>query len=183
METKANVVNGVDVGAVQKTVETLKGKPELGRSRFHIKNRWIKGGHNQTTITDFFAAGQDIAHEHPFTLDADEPAVLAGTDKGPNPVEHLLNALAGCVTTSMVYHAAIRGIVIEELQSELEGDIDLRGFLGIEKNVRNGYQNIRVKFKVKSDAKPDKLKALCKFSPTYDVITHGTSVDIEVEKM
>jgi uncharacterized OsmC-like protein len=97
-------------------------------------------------------------------------------------VEHLLNALAGCVTTSMVAHAAVRGIHIDALESELEGDIDLRGFLGLADDVPKGFTNIRVKFKVKSDeSNMEKLKSLAAFSPVYNTLTHGVKVDIQIE--
>lgn len=114
--------------------------------------------------------------------DADEPAILVGTDKGANPVEYVLHALAACLTTSMVYHAAARGIRIEELESQLEGDLDLRGFMSIGPDVRKGYQNIRVTFKVKSDAPAEKLKELCQFSPVFDTIRNPVAVAIDVQK-
>jgi uncharacterized OsmC-like protein len=115
-------------------------------------------------------------------LHADEPPILAGGDEGANPVEHLLNALASCVTTSLVAHAAVQGIHIESLESELEGDIDLRGFLGLAPDVPKGYTNIRVKFKVKTDSENvKKLKKLASFSPVYNTLINGTKVDIEIE--
>ncbi|MGD8334558.1 MAG: OsmC family protein, partial [Desulfobacterales bacterium] len=130
----------------------------------------------------FYGTNQEISHLKTFELDCDEPPVLAGEDLGANPVEHLLNALAGCLTSTLVYHAAIRGIKIDELESELEGDLDLRGFLGLSKDVRKGYQNIRVNFKVKTDAENlNRLKALSKLSPVFDVTSHGTNVDIKIE--
>jgi uncharacterized OsmC-like protein len=115
-------------------------------------------------------------------MDADEPAILAGNDEGANPVEHLLHALASCLTTSMVAHAAVRGIPVEEVESELEGDIDLRGFLGLAPDVPKGYTDIRVKFRVK--AKPEDLNMLRKlvtFSPVFNTISQGANVDIDVE--
>jgi uncharacterized OsmC-like protein len=109
--------------------------------------------------------------------------VLAGTDLGANPVEHLLRALAGCMMTTMVYHAALRGIKIEELEMDLEGDLDLRGFLGLSDDVRKGYENIRVNFRVKTDGEDlNRLKALSRLSPVYDVTTKGTKVDISIER-
>ena len=124
-----------------------------------------------------------MTHREEFHLDADEPPVLAGEDQGASPVEHLLNALAACMTTSMVYHAAVRGIQIEALESELEGDIDMRDFTGLAPEVRKGYQAIRVKFKVKTDeANLEKLKALTEFSPVFDVVSNGTQVDVTIEK-
>ncbi len=176
-------VNGVSIKTMVETVNRLKQDPELARFRFRLKNRWFDCGHNRSAISDFYGAKQAIAHAKTFELDSDEPPALAGQDKGANPVEHLLNALAACLTTTMVYHAALRGIRIEELESELEGDIDLRGFLGISSEVRRGYQNIRVKFKVKTDAENlERLKALSKLSPVFDVVSHGTKVDVTVEE-
>jgi uncharacterized OsmC-like protein len=178
-----NLVNGVNMDALEGTVNAIQENPELGESRFHIHNKWIRGGYNRTNVTDFFSAGKDIFHRQTFELDADEPPVLGSEDKGANPVEHLLHALAACVTTSMVCHAAIRGIRIDELESELEGNIDLRGFLGLSQDVRKGYRNIRINFKVKTDEENlEKLEALAKFSPVFDIVSNGTSVDIQIEK-
>lgn len=116
-------------------------------------------------------------------MEADEPPILAGKDQGPNPVEHLLHALASCLTSSIVYHAALRGIVIEELESQLEGDLDLQGFMGLSQDIRKGYQSIRVKFQVKTDTENlERLKELTRFSPVFDVVSHGTAVEIEIEK-
>ncbi|MHC4603050.1 MAG: OsmC family protein [Planctomycetota bacterium] len=176
-----NKVNGIDMDAMQSTVNAIREEPELGKCKFRVSNKWIGGNHNCSTITGFYGAKQEIAHKQRFELHADEPPILAGEDQGANPVEHLLNALAACVTTSMVAHAAVRGIHIEEVESELEGDIDLRGFLGLSNDVPKGYTNIRVKFKVKSDVdNMEKLKRLTEFSPVFNTITNGTSVDIQV---
>ena len=175
--------NGVDVGAVKELVANVQADPELAQCRFHIANKWISCGHNRSRVESFYGAKQDTCHERPFTLESDEPPVLAGTDKGPNPVEHLLNALAGCLTTTLVYHAAIRGIEIEELEAELDGDLDLQGFFGLSDEVRKGYQSIRVKFKVKTDEENvDKLKALSQLSPVFDVVSNGTNVDVSIQR-
>lgn len=177
-----NKVNGIDIDALQSTVNAIRQEPDLGKCKFRVSNKWIGGNHNCSTITGFYGAKQEIAHKQQFELHADEPPILAGQDQGANPVEHLLNALAACVTTSMVAHAAVRGIHIEEVESELEGDIDLRGFLGLSNDVPKGYTNIRVKFKVKSDVDDmEKLKSLTKFSPVFNTITNGANVDIQVE--
>jgi uncharacterized OsmC-like protein len=178
-----NLVNGVDMDALGNTVSAIQKRPELGESRFHIHNKWIRGGHNRSSVTDFFGAGQVMSHKQTFELEADEPPVLGSEDLGANPVEHLLHALAACVTTSMVCHSAVRGIRIDELESELEGEIDLRGFLGLSQDVRKGYQNIRINFKIKTDEENlEKLKALTQFSPVFDVVSNGTSVDIQMER-
>jgi uncharacterized OsmC-like protein len=177
------IVNGVDVDVLGGTVEAIKENSDLAQSKFRLRNTWIRGGHNRSTVGDFYGACQENSHQASFELDADEPPVLAGTDLAPNPVEHLLHALAGCLTSTLVYHAAIRGIQIDELECELEGDLDLRGFLGLSKDVRKGYQNIRVKFRVKTDFdKLEKLKALSKLSPVFDVTSNGTQVDVDIER-
>ncbi|GJL65351.1 MAG: osmotically inducible protein C [Nitrospirales bacterium] len=176
-------LNGVNVAAVNELVKNVGADPELGQCKFHINNTWSTCGQNTSKVASFYAAKQEIPHEIPFTLNADEPAILAGHDTGPNPVEHLLNALAGCLTTTLVYHAAVRNIEIEELESELEGDLDIRGFLGLAKDVRPGFQNIRVNFKVKTDEENiEKLKALSKLSPVFDVTSKGTNVVVNIER-
>lgn len=179
----AQVINGVNVGAVNDLVKNVESDAKLGECRFRIKNTWSTCGQNQSKVSGFYAAKQEILHDAPFTLKADEPPILAGHDTGANPVEHLLHALAGCLTTTLVYHAAVRGITIEALESELEGDLDIRGFLGLSSTVRSGFQNIRVNFKVKTDAgNLEKLKALSKLSPVFDMTSNGTNVQVNIEK-
>jgi len=180
--TDSASVNGIDMDTLQGTVQAIQQDPELGSCRFRARNTWLGGNHNCSTITGFYGAGQEIAHKQSFELHADEPPILAGSDDGANPVEHLLNALAACVTTSMVAHAAVRRIHIEELESELEGDIDLRGFLGLSDDVPKGYTDIRVKFKVKADVdNMERLKRLTSYSPVLNTITQGANVAIQVE--
>ncbi len=177
------MLNGVDIAVVQETVKAIEEDAGLGSCKFRVHNRWITAGHNRATINGYYGAKQEFTRAEPFVIDADEPPVLAGTDLAANPVEHLLRALAGCMMTTVVCHAALRGIKIEELEMDLEGDLDLRGFLGISNEVRNGYEGIRVTFKVKTDeANLDRLKALSKLSPVYDVTTKGTKVDIAFER-
>jgi uncharacterized OsmC-like protein len=183
-EVDDGMVNGIHMETLLGTVNAIDQEPELGASKFRASNVWLGGNRNQSTITGFYGAKQEIAHKQKFVLDADEPPILAGNDDGANPVEHLLNALAACVTTSMVAHAAVKGIEIQALESELEGDIDLRGFLGLAEDVAKGFTEIRIKFKVKADVKNlDRLKRLTAFSPVLNTITQGAAVDIQVEEM
>ncbi len=176
------VVNGVELDTLLETVNAIKADPELGASRFRARNVWLSGNRNRTTVTGFYGAKQEIAHQQTFTMDADEPAILAGRDQAANPVEHLLHALASCLTTSMVAHAAVRGIHIEELESELEGDIDLQGFLGLSDEVPKGYTDIRARFRVKTDSENlAQVKALAQFSPVFNTLTQGTRVEVKVE--
>lgn len=178
-----NRVNGIDLDVLTGTVNAIDQDPELGQCRFRATNKWVGGNHNRTTVKDFYGAKQDIPHKQTFELHADEPAILAGEDDGANPVEHLLHALASCVTTSMVAHAAVKGIHIEELESELEGDIDLNGFLGLDADVPKGYTDIRIRFRVKTDAENlGRLRKLTEFSPVFNTLTNGVNVDIQIDR-
>jgi uncharacterized OsmC-like protein len=179
--TVENTMNGVNVQQLLETINAVKDQPALGAAKFRARNRWISGGHNRSKIQGFYAAGQeDATRSQPFVLDTDEPAILVGGDQAPNPVEYVLHALTACLTTSMVYHAAARGIQIEELESTLEGDLDLRGFMGIAPDVRKGYQNIRVNFTVKSDASAEQLRELAQFSPVFDTIRNPVAVTVQI---
>src|SRR3954452_4915766 len=153
----ATVRNGVDTNTMFATLDAIKAQPEIAKFQFRARNRWLGGAHNRTTIKDFYAAGvEDTSRTGAFVLDAGEPAVLVGTDTGPNPAELLLHALAACVTTSLVYVAAARGVRLTEVESYLEGDIDLNGALGTDPdNHRNGFEQIRMTFRVKGDATPE----------------------------
>ena len=180
----ARIVNGVDVDALMATVNAIAQDGELGACRFRATNNWLHGSHNRTTVVDFHGARQVIAHRQTFTMDADEPAILAGNDHGANPVEHLLHALASCLTTSMVAHAAVRGIRIEEMESMLEGDLDLRGFLGLDASVPKGYTAIRASFRVK--AAPEdlpRIRELAAFSPVFNTLVRGVPVETTVAPM
>ncbi len=177
-----NKVNGFDLDVLQNTIGNIKQDPDLAKCRFHITNKWIDAGHNRTTVTSFYGAKQENEHQQTFAIDADEPPILAGSDQAPNPVEHMLNSLAGCVTSSIIAHAAVRGIHIQQLESEIEGDMDMQGFLGISPDVPKGYTNIRMKFKVKSDTDDmEKLLDLAKYSPVFNTLTNGVDVDIQIE--
>lgn len=178
-------MNGVNVDQLFSTINAIKEMPGLTKFKFRASNRWINGGHNRTTIKDFYGAGkEDTTRAEAFILDNDEPAVLLGEDQGANPVEYVLHALAGCMTTSLVYHAAAQGIEIEEVESQFEGDLDLHGFLGMSEEVRNGYENIRVTFRIKADAPPEKLEELCqltqKRSPVFDIISNPVSISVQL---
>ncbi len=176
------VVNGVDMDILMGTVGAIQADPELGKCHFRATNIWLNGNHNQSTVHGFYGAKQEMAHMQPFTLDADEPAILAGNDEGANPVEHLLHALASCMTTAIIAHSAVRGIKIDELESELEGDLDLSGFLGLDESVAKGYTEIRVLFRLKADPKDlMRIRRLFNFSPVYQTVSKGTKVDVQFE--
>jgi len=181
-----NVVNGVNVDELFGTINAIKKAPVIAKFKFRASNEWMGGGHNRTTIRNFYGTQQEHERKEPFVLDADEPPLLLGRDLGPNPVEYALTALAGCVTSSIVYHAAAKGIVIRSMESRLEGDIDLQGFLGIRDDVPRGYKEIRMFVKIDADAPPEKLEEIVQLGPTYspvfDTITRAVPVKVQVEK-
>ena len=183
----STVVNGVMVDDLVDTIEAVKATPAIAKFKFSVKNEWQGGSRNCSTARSFYGATQSQSHPKPFVLQADEPTILLGKDTAANPVEHLLHALASCLTTSMVYHAAARGIHIQEIESSLEGDIDLHGFLDLDAKVRKGYQGIRVNFKIKADAPDEQLQQIAKlgsgYSPVFDSVTNGVPVSITAERM
>ncbi len=175
------IINGVDVDRLGATVEAVRRTPSLATFRFRAANHWIDGSHNRSTIKSFYGAGQeDTLRTTPFVLDTDKPPVLLGKNQGPTPVEFVLHALAACLTTSLVYHAAARGIHIESVESTLEGDLNLQGFLGLSDQARRGYKQIRVNFTVKSDAPAKDLEELTKFSPVFDIVSNPVPVSIQI---
>lgn len=180
-------INGVAVDDLFSTIDAIKATPAIAKFKFRIHNQWEGAGQNSSTVNTFSGAGQQLSRPKPFVLTADEPPVLLGKDMAANPVEHLLHALAACLTTSMVYHAAARGIHIEEVESSLEGDIDLHGFLDLDKKVRKGYQGIRVNFKIKADVPDKQLQEIAQLgpghSPVFDSLTNGVPVAVTAERL
>jgi uncharacterized OsmC-like protein len=176
-----NIVNGVDVTALSQTLDAIRHESKLGAFQFRANNTWLGGGLNRSTFGGFFGAGREQTRAKSFSFSADEPPVLLGGDKGANPVEFVLHALAACLTTTMVYHAAARGIDIRTVSSEVEGDIDVRGFMGLSEEVRKGYSHIRVTLRVASEAPAEQLASLAKFSPVYDIVSNSLPVEVRVE--
>lgn len=186
-EKASSGINGVAVDQLFATVEAVKNTPSIAKFKFQITNQWNTGSQNCSTAACFSGANQELAHPRPFSLQADEPAILLGKDSAANPVEYLLHALASCVTTSMVYHAAARGIRIENVESSFEGDLDLRGFLDLDSSVRKGYQGIRARFKITADAPEDQLQEIVKLgtshSPVFDSLIKGVPVSVTAERL
>jgi uncharacterized OsmC-like protein len=183
--TEYGIVNGVDVDQLLGHIEAINGDPSLAEFQFRLNNTWVSGGHNRSTITDFAGVGEEsIPHERPHEVDQAEPPVLLGGDEGPNPVQNLLHALAGCVTTGVVYQAAARGLKIDELTSTIEGDLDLRGFLGLSEDVRPGFRNIRLTLRIKSPEPRERIEELLqyaqKLSPVLDSVANETAVAVEL---
>ena len=182
---KSTPLNGVDIDQLFANIDAIKDTPALGKFKFRADHKWINGGHNQTTIKNFYGTQQDHNHDRPFELEADEPPVLLGEDVGPNPVEYALTALVSCVTTSLVYHSAARGIKLNAVEARLEGDIDLSGFLGISDDARRGYENIRIYYKIDADVPDEELEELIqmgtKYSPVFDTFTNPVQVSAQLD--
>ena len=181
-----NLVNGINVEDLTDCIDDITENPELGRYKFRAKNRWMDGAHCRSTIQDFWAGGQeDTSRQRPHVLEGDEPTTILGTDNGPNATETLLHALGACLNTSIIYHAAARGIKIDELELDMEGDIDLNGFLGIDESVPSNFQSIRVKCRIKSDAPKEELEDLWDYaqkrSPVFNSVTRPIPVEVSLE--
>jgi uncharacterized OsmC-like protein len=187
MAEQTTKLNGVDVDQLVGTIEAIKNQPELAKFKFRATNQWIDGGHSRTKIHSFYGAGQeDTSRGEPFILEGDEPPVLLGENHGPNAVEAVLHALASCISVGFIYNAAAQNITVEELELNLEGDLDLHGFLGLSDKVRPGYDNIKLTYRVKADVPDDKLSELCayvqKTSPVLDLLRNPVPVSIKLEK-
>ena len=181
------VRNGVDVGALLETIEAIKAKPELASFTFRARTSWREGTHSMAEIGSFLHGGaEDETRQQPFTLVGDEPPVLLGQNRGPNAVELLLAALGFCYSVGYVANAAARGIEIEDMSYELEGDIDLRNFLGVSSEARPGFSEIRAKARVKAPgASEQELQELCTYvqdtSPVKDAFANPVPVKTTIE--
>ncbi len=168
-------------------ISAIQEDPKIAKFNFRAKGKWINGGHNRTTIKDFYGACQTHVRNQPFELEIDEPPVLLGENHGANAGEYVLAALNGCLTTAVIYRAAAQGIKKDEVESSLTSDADLQGFLGIDERVRNGYERINVTFRIKSDAPEEKLRELVELaqnrSPVFDIISRPTPVQVSAEKI
>ena len=182
---KEKILNGVNVDQLFNTIDIIKETPDIARFKFRATNKWINGTHCRGTIKDFYGALKEDNSRPPMEYDMDEPPVLLGNNEGRNPVEYLLVALSGCLTTSLVAHASAKGIEIKGVESRYEGDIDLRGFLGISEDVPVGYQKIKVYFKIDADVTNDQKEALVqmaqKYSPVYNTITKSAPVSVHLD--
>lgn len=179
------IINGVNVTKLVDAMELIKGNAEIARFKFRNRNKWIDGGLNRSSIDGFYGALQENRREKPFVLENDEPPVLLGEDRGANPVEQVLHGLAGCITTTLVYHAAAKGIRIDEMETCFEGDLDIRGLLGLPGAKRRGYEEIRVRVKVNADASKEEIEELVKLaerrSPVYDIVTNPVPVKVSID--
>jgi uncharacterized OsmC-like protein len=178
-------LNGVDTPTLFATLDVVRNQPELAKFQFRATNKWVSGTRSCSRIETFSGAGGEHRHTGDVEFHADHPQVLVGRDAAPTPVEFLLHALASCLTAGMGNIAAARGVQLTSIESSIEGDIDLRGIFGFSREVRNGYQQMRVNFRITGDAPPEKLREILDQatarSAVYDVLTNGIPVQITAE--
>ncbi len=186
MATATSTHNGVDLEKLTATIDAIKSDPGLARFTFRSSTEWMGGGHVRTEIQHFYGAGaEDVSRTEPFVIEGDEPPVLLGSNQGANAVEAVLHALASCLAVGFAYNAAARGINLEALSFELEGNLDLHAFLGLSEDTRPGYEDIRVTYHVRSDAPRDTIIELCNYvqrtSPVLDVLRNPVPVTVKID--
>jgi uncharacterized OsmC-like protein len=183
---KENILNGINVTQLTETIEAIRKNPEIAKFKFRATNHWVEGTQNRAMVKDFFGALKEDSSRKPIVFEIDEPPVLLGNNVGPNPVEYVLVGLSGCLTTSLIAHAAARGIEIKGLSTRLEGDLDLRGFLGISEDVKVGYERIRVYFTLDADVPDEKKRELirmaAKYSPVYNTVANPVAVEVLLDE-
>jgi uncharacterized OsmC-like protein len=179
-------INGIDVHRLQGTIEAIKAAPALAKFTFRVNNKWMKGGQNRSTIQGFWGVGAYNDRDR-FVIDNGEPELVLGADEAPNPLEYVLHAVVGCLTTTLVYHATLQGVRIQAIESQAEGDVDLHGFLGLRQDQSNGFQEIRTTIRVKADCSSQELAELIRIaqqrSPVRDVVVSGVTLLVACEPM
>lgn len=179
------LLNGLSAEQLTQTIELVKENPELALFRFRARNTWLEGTHSRAVVRDFYGALREDDSREGWEFEIDEPNVLLGWDLGANPAEYLLVALSGCLTTTLIAHASAQGVEIRRLESRLEGQLDLRGFLGLSDTVPVGFQEIRVSLNLEADipqARKEELVRLAqKYSPIYNTIAQATSIAVQLE--
>jgi uncharacterized OsmC-like protein len=177
-----HTLNGMDLKQLHETVDAIKGDPEIARFEFRNSNDWIQGGENRSTIQEFYGAKEwDTSRSEPFVFTNGEPPVLLGANEGANPVEFLLHALAGCVTTTTVLHAAARGIRVESISTRLRGGIDLQGLLGLDPNVAPGYESIEIDMAIEADCSEEELDELVGFAESHSPVCNSVCRPVPVK--
>jgi uncharacterized OsmC-like protein len=179
-------LNGVDTPTLINTINFVAGQPDLANFQFRASNEWLDGTHSRTTMVEFHGAGGEQKHVKAYSADGDHPTVLCGGDRGPTPVEWLLHALATCLTAGIGNIAAARGVKLTKVRSFVQGNIDLRGILGISDDVRNGYRDMSIRFEIEGDAPREKLNQIVEQararSAVFDVLSNGVPVSVSVAK-
>jgi len=176
-----NTTNGVDVRQVMKVIGEIEADPGYARFQFRATNQWINGSISRSRVKEFFAGNEeDTTRNEAFILDADEPLIAAGKDSAPNSMEFILHALATCLTGTLVYHAAVRGIVIKSIESSYKGDMDVRGLFGLSAEVQKGFSKVIIEMRVKSQASVEDLTELAMYSPVYEMISNSLPTEFNL---
>lgn len=178
-------LNGVDTPTLLATIKAVGDQPDLAKFKFRARNEWVSGTHSRSTMSAFYGAGAEQKHKTEYSGDSDHPSVLCGADGAPTPVEWVLHALASCLMAGVANIAAARGVTLKRVQATVEGDIDLRGILGLSNEVRNGYQNVRVHFEIDGDAPRSELEEIVlqskARSAVFDILSHGVTVLVAID--
>ncbi len=178
------VDNGIDVAALIGAREALTDAPEAAQFKWRATCQWVNGTHSRSTVNGFFGLGEEQSHRTEFTFDADHPEIFAAEDNGATPVELVLTGLASCLIAGVASVAQMRDIQLNSVAATLEGEMDLQGILGIDSDVRNGFDGIRVRFDIDAEATPEEVEALVaqsqKRSAVFDIVTNPTHVSVEV---
>ena len=175
------LINGVNVDQLMNVIGEIEADKNYAKFQFRATNQWINGSLSRSRIKGFYAGNaEDSTRDEAYTLDADEPLIAAGQDSAPNSMEYVLHALATCLTGTLVYHAAVNGVVIDSVESSYAGDMDVRGLFGMADDVRKGFNKVTVEMRVKSNASVDELTALALFSPVYDIISKSLPVEFKL---
>ena len=181
IEQTKEMTNGVDVGQVMNVIGAIEEDPGYAKFQWRAANQWINGGLSRSRIKGFFGGNaEDTTRKEAFTLDADEPAIAAGQNSAPNSMEYVLHALASCLTGTLIYHAAVRGIQIDAVESSYTGDMDVRGLFGLADDVRKGFNKVTVNMRVKSEASAEELTELALFSPVYEMVSRSLPVEFNL---
>ena len=183
--TTQKVNNGVNVDALLGAREALTKAPEAAQFKWRASVKWVNGTHSKSTVEGFYGLGSEQKHRSTFVFDADHPQIFASEDNGATPVELVLAGLASCLTAGVAAVAQLREIQLRSVSATLEAGMDVRGILGADEDVRNGFDGVRVTYKIDADASPEDIKALVaqsqKRSAVYDIITNPTNVTVEVQ--
>lgn len=183
IEQKVDATNGVNVDQLMNVIGDIEADPGYARFQWRATNQWIDGGLSRSRIKNFFAGNaEDTTRAEAFVIDADEPAIAAGQSSAPNSMEYVLHALATCLTGTLVYHAAVRGIEIDAVDSSYAGDMDVRGLFGLSDDVRKGFNKVTVNMRVKSEASVEELTEMALFSPVYDIISKSLPAEFTLTK-
>lgn len=181
IDQKNNKTNGVDVEQILSVISKIEEDPSYAKFQWRANNQWIDGGLSQTQVKDFFAGNaEDVTRKNGFIINADEPIIAAGQDSAPNAMEFLLHALASCLTGTLIYHAAVRGIKIEAIKSSYKGDMDVHGFFGLKDNIKKGFNKVTVSMHVESNATAEELKDLALYSPVYEILSQSIPLEFEL---